>query len=119
MITVGAAAVDGVPVPGVLTDPWAYIAAGAIGVILLALRQIATGKWYHHTTVERELAAANEAVERAEHDRDEWRAESRIKDTVIADQGEQLRHAAEVGELMKAMVTEVRALAHRNGEVTT
>lgn len=38
------------------------------------------------------------------HDRDEWRAESRIKDQQIAEKDEQLRHLREVGELTKTVL---------------
>jgi len=48
------------------------------------------------------------------HDRNEWRAESRIKDVVIerlgeeaAERNEQLRHAREGAELAKAVVAAV------------
>ena len=42
------------------------------------------------------------------HDRDEWRAESRIKDAQIDEKDGQLRHMAEVGKLTEAILTAVR-----------
>lgn len=38
------------------------------------------------------------------HDRDEWRAESRIKDAQIAEKNEQLRHMGEVGRTVEAIL---------------
>lgn len=45
------------------------------------------------------------------HDRDQWRAESRIKDAQIAEKDQQLRHLAEVGETQKAVLSAVARLA--------
>ncbi|WP_243061125.1 hypothetical protein [Nocardioides sp. SR21] len=46
-------------------------------------------------------------LEDALHDRDEWRAESRIKDAQLAEKDEQLRHMGEVGrtvdQIMRAL----------------
>lgn len=39
------------------------------------------------------------------HDRDEWRAESRIKDTQLSEKDVQLRAVGEVGELSKQILT--------------
>jgi len=44
------------------------------------------------------------------HDRDNWRAESRIKDAQIAEKDTQLRHLSEVGETQKAVLTAVARL---------
>lgn len=108
--------------PEILHDPWAYIAVAAIGFIGYVGRLAASGKWYHHTVVERELAAAAEANDLLAHDRDEWRTESRIKDQQIAERDTQLAHTREIGELIKMQTTEIRELARerrRDGEVTT
>lgn len=43
------------------------------------------------------------------HDRDEWRAESRIKDAQIAEKDQQLRHMGEVGRTVDAIM---RSLPH-------
>jgi len=48
------------------------------------------------------------------HDRDEWRTESRLKDAQIHEKDDQLRHLAEVGELVKAVLLAVRN-AQRTG----
>ena len=58
--------------------------------------------------------AASQAVERAEHDRDEWRAEGRIKDAQIAEKDQQLAHMAEVGQLVRDIM---RALQRTSREV--
>lgn len=42
------------------------------------------------------------------HDRNEWRAESRIKDSQIDEKDTQLRAVAEVGELSKSILLAVR-----------
>lgn len=46
---------------------------------------------------------SRKAMEDVLHDRDEWRAESRIKDAQIAEKDEQLRHLKEVGETVKQL----------------
>lgn len=38
------------------------------------------------------------------HDRNEWRTESRIKDAQVAEKDEQLRHLAEVGRTVDAIM---------------
>lgn len=58
--------------------------------------------------------AAARAVERAEHDRDEWRAEGRIKDAQLAEKDQQLAHMAEVGQLVRDIM---RALQRTSREV--
>jgi hypothetical protein len=57
------------------------------------------------------------SLDDALHDRDEWRAESRVKDAQMAakdDQldtkDEQLRHLAEVGETQKALLNAIGKL---------
>lgn len=42
------------------------------------------------------------------HDRNEWRAESRIKDAQIAEKDTQLRHMAEVGKTSEAVLLKLR-----------
>jgi hypothetical protein len=50
------------------------------------------------------------------HDRDEWRAESRIKDTQIAEKDKQLDHLKEVGHAVNAVMRAVQKGA--SGEVS-
>ena len=53
-------------------------------------------------------------VERVEHDRDEWRAESRIRDAEVAEKNKQLEHVAEVGITMKAVLGALQKLNHED-----
>jgi len=85
---------------------------GVVGLCILFVIALATGRLYTKSQVDRAQKSADDAVERAEHDRDEWRTESRIKDQQLMEKDDQLRHLAEVGELQKSLVTEVRAIAH-------
>lgn len=50
------------------------------------------------------------------HDRNEWRAESRIKDQQISEKDTQLRYMAEVGETQKSVLASLQRLASREGE---
>lgn len=54
--------------------------------------------------------------EDALHDRDEWRAESRIKDAQIAEQNKQLGHMAEVGQTVEAVMRAIQQPTARGGE---
>jgi hypothetical protein len=45
------------------------------------------------------------------HDRNEWRAESRIKDAQIAEKDLQLRYMSEVGETQKNVLVTLQQLA--------
>ena len=49
-------------------------------------------------------------VEDIAHDRNEWRAESRIKDAQIAKKDEQLGYMREVGEANRAVLTAIQQL---------
>lgn len=77
---------------------------GVVGTVLLVGWFLWTGR----------LVTRRE-VERVEHDRDEWRAESRIKDSQVAEKDEQLRHVVEVGLTMKAVLEALQRLAHDGG----
>lgn len=48
------------------------------------------------------------------HDRNEWRAEGRIKDQQILEKDTQLRYMAEVGETVKALVGAVQRLTDKD-----
>lgn len=92
--------IEGVPVE-------ALNGAGVVGIALLVAIAIARG-W---------LVTARE-VERIEHDRDEWRAESRLKDAQLAEKDKQLEHMGEVGRLQKAILGAVqRWQSNRSDEV--
>lgn len=72
--------------------------AGVVTVVLLVGWMLATGR----LVTRREL-------ERAEHDRDEWRTESRIKDQELQAKNEQLAHLAEVGKSMHAVLAALKS----------
>ena len=74
---------------------------GVVGVVLLTGWLVWSGR----------LVPRRE-VERVEHDRDEWRAESRIKDSQIAEKDAQLKHMGEVGRQMRRVLTAVQQLPH-------
>ena len=79
--------------------PWGQFTAASAGWALAAF-----GMW---------LVFSGKLVPRSTHDdvihdRDEWRAESRIKDAQIAEKDQQLRQLAEVGELQKSVLLAVR-----------
>lgn len=63
------------------------------------------------------LAAKDSEIDRIEHDRQEWRAESRIKDAQNVEKDEQirekdvqLRHMAELGRTLDSVLTAIRPL---------
>ena len=74
---------------------------GVIAVVLLVFWMIATGR----------LITRRE-VEDVKHDRDEWRAESRLKDAQIAEKDRQLEHMGEVGRLVKDIMHSLQRLTH-------
>jgi len=79
--------------------PWGSFSVATGGWLLFALtaalliRAIMSGKLVPRSTYDDAL-----------HDRDEWRAESRIKDSQIATKDAQLAHLSEVGETQKAVL---------------
>ena len=80
-----------------------------IGVVgLVVLFALALGRGWIVTA--RELAQAT-------HDRDEWRAESRIKDAQIAERDVQLAHLAEVGHAVNAVMRAIQKSASPDAEV--
>lgn len=92
--------------------PWPAVTAASGGWLLAFafLYMVFSGKVYAATQVDREMARAALALEKAEHDRDEWRTESRIKDAQISEQAKQLGYMAEVGEMQKAVLTSLQKL---------
>lgn len=56
----------------------------------------------------RGMLVPRSTYEDALHDRDEWRAESRIKDAQIIEKDTQLRHLAEVGETVEAVMRAIQ-----------
>lgn len=83
--------IDGVGLPAVgLGSGWALV---AIFVILIYRGGLVPRRTYDDVV----------------HDRDEWRAESRIKDTQIDEKDTQLSHMAEVGKTIDLIM---RSLPH-------
>lgn len=76
--------------------PWQAFSVATGGWLLVAgfVAAMLRGKIVPRTTLDDAL-----------HDRDEWRAESRVKDAQIATKDAQLTHLAEVGETQKALLT--------------
>ena len=83
--------------------PALFDGMGVVAVVLLVGWLMWTGR----------LVTRRE-VERVEHDRDEWRAESRIRDTEVAEKNKQLEHVAEVGITMKAVLGALQKLNHED-----
>lgn len=77
---------------------------GVVGVVVLIGWFVWTGR-----------LVTRPEYERVEHDRDEWRTESRLKDAQIVEKDQQLRHMAEVGITMKAVLEALQRLAHDGG----
>lgn len=70
---------------------------GVVGLVVLLGAGFATGRIFTKRQYDDVI-----------HDRDEWRAESRLRDQEIAEKNEQLRHMAEVGGLMKQVLAAVK-----------
>ena len=77
---------DGIP-PGLLDG------IGVVGGAVLMVIGFATGRVF-----------TRRQYDEVVHDRDEWRAESRIKDQQIAEKDAQLRHLVEVGKTVEQLV---------------
>lgn len=87
--------------------PWQTFSVASAGWILVAV--FVTAMW-------RGMVVPRQSLDDVIHDRNEWRAESRIKDTQIQEKDEQLRHLAEVGETQKAVLTSISRLADRGDQ---
>ncbi len=83
--------------------PWPAITAASGGWALagLAVLAIITGRLVPRSTLEDVI-----------HDRNEWRAESRIKDQQIAVKDDQLDHMAEVGITVNTIMRSLGAAAN-------
>ena len=102
---------------------WPTVGAGTgwviavLGVIWI-FRGFMRGDLVSRRQHERELTSKDEEIERLVHEKNEWRAEGRIKDQQLQVQGEeiaeknrQLSHLGEVGRTTIATLDAVRALA--------
>ena len=72
---------------------------GVVGVVLLLGLGFGTGRLFTKRQYDDVI-----------HDRDEWRAESRIKDAQIAKKDEQLGYMREVGEANRAVLSAIQQL---------
>lgn len=84
--------------------PWPAITAASGGWALLAIAvwAIISGRLVPRSVLDDAL-----------HDRNEWRAESRIKDQQIAEKDNQLAHLRQVGETQIAAWRKVREIAEK------
>ena len=86
--------------------PWSQIGSGSgwVACIVLAsliVRAFIKGDLY-----------GRPAMEREQHEANEWRTESRIKDQQLLEKDIQLRHMAEVGKTVDAIMRSI----HRNAQ---
>lgn len=65
---------------------------GVVGLVLLFALALATGRLF-----------TRRQYDEVVHDRDEWRAESRLKDAQLAEKDTQLGHLAEVGKTVEQL----------------
>ena len=86
--------------------PVVFETVGVIGLVVALFWLLATGR----------LATRRE-LDKAEHDRDEWRTESRIKDQQMQVKDEQLAHLAEVGKTVDAIMRALKSGPPRGGAV--
>lgn len=117
-ITSTGGTIEGLPWQG-----WLGIVGTCVALLSWGVSLIARGKLVPLSTHQRELDAAAAAVEKAEHDGNEWRAEGRIKDAQLAEKDKQLAekdkqltYMREVGETSKATLSALQRLAE--SEVT-
>lgn len=83
----------------------------------IAQFSVATAGWLlaalFFLSMQRGRIVPRQSLDDAHHDRDEWRAESRLKDAQIAEKDAQLRSLAEVGETQKAVLHAIARLTMR------
>ena len=102
---------DGLPVDQFgIGSGWAIV---CVFVLLIAL-----GRLVPKNTHDRELKLANEATERAQHEANEWRTESRIKDQQLLEKDIQLKHMAEVGKTVETVMGSLQSLQRRSEDDT-
>lgn len=104
-----------------LSTGWVLV---ILGLTMLLRGNLHTSKAWEAREADhrREIQAAEDAhareLERVDHDRQEWRTESRIKDaqmvekdTQLAEKDVQLRHLGEVGRTVEALLSALKDLA--------
>jgi hypothetical protein len=93
--------------PDMDSIPWQTFSVATAGWLLVA--GFVTAMW-------RGMVVPRRSLDDALHDRDEWRAESRIKDQQLAEKDFQLRHLAEVGETQKSVLSSLGQLTKQAQE---
>lgn len=78
---------------------------GVVGLVVLFGVLLALGRIFTRGQV-------TSMIDDVRHDRDEWRAESRLKDAQIAEKDRQLEHMGEVGRLVKDIMHSLQRLTH-------
>lgn len=84
-------------------------------LVVLFVVMFFRGKIHTDAEVQRMVVDHQRLVADLIHDRDEWRAEGRLKDQQIDEQGIQLRYLAEVGKTVQAVLNAVHQLARSGG----
>lgn len=82
---------------------------GTVAVVLAGAWFLFTGRVVTRREVEQMQRNHDRELDDIAHDRDEWRAESRIKDQQIAEKDEQLGHLEEVGRTVAQVMSGVQA----------
>lgn len=84
--------------------PGLFEGIGVVGVVLLVFWLL----WSGRLVTKREL-------DNIAHDRDEWRAESRIKDQQLQIKDDQLDHLAEVGRTVDSILHAIKRGTDQGG----
>ena len=90
--------IEGVPV-GLLDG------VGVVGLVVLVGIGFGTGRLFTKRQYDDVI-----------HDRNEWRAESRIKDSQITEKDRQLSHMAEVGKTVEALLAAYQKARRQGGD---
>lgn len=84
--------------------PGLFEGVGVVGIVLLVFWLL----WSGRLVTKREL-------DNIAHDRDEWRAESRIKDQQLQIKDDQLDHLAEVGRTVDSILRAIKRGTDQGG----
>lgn len=86
--------------------PWQSFSVATAGWLLFAFLAVGVV-----TAFMKGRIVPRSSLDDAIHDRNEWRAESRIKDAQISTKDRQLDHLAEIGETQKALMNSLGKLS--------
>jgi hypothetical protein len=101
--------IDGLPTSAAAA--LGLVAASGWGVVGYFFRLYFRGDLVPRASVDQLVAEHARETSDITHDRDEWRAESRIKDAQLAERDEQLRVVAVIGETTKRTLEAVTIAA--------